>query len=464
MSEVAYSYADSYGEDMSPESSPFGVLALLAILACAIDSLPSELEMFLTGGSVPIPQAVIKIGCFAFLAGLVLLYTKLDLSRFPTKVWIATVLFLSLDFGFLWFGQRKNPAEIVLAYNAYYCPLILAPIVMAIRGKLSNRTAMRIFLGTFAAATLLGWAQFILQDPVVQLASNDGNFRIIGSQWMQGGERSTRSMSFFGSAQEYGSFLVLVAAMGIGMCRRRGGWKIGVPVYLFAAASCYTTLTRATFVQLFFATIAALIFTFGRSPRRMSWQPLLAFAFALFIAFSGVTSGLGDKKSLADDGSLQVRLAQWAMYTTILQHSSTSEQLFGLGFCQADRPVMVANKEAWSHDVALIDNLYLAYTAHIGLVGATLILALLWGMWRFVRLEAIEQPAPVIIGLASFWSTFLMTGMFNIQGAYYGFWFLIVVILARNTSQIRESFAAEDPCEAEAGDSLLAQDACEAEA
>jgi len=190
---------------------------------------------------------------------------------------------------------------------------------------------------------------------------------------------------------------------------------------------------------MFFATIAALIFTFGRSPRRMTWQPLIALAFALYIAFSGVTSGLGDKRSMANDGSLQMRLAQWGMYTAILERSGTPQQLFGLGFCQAARPAMVANKEAFTHDVALIDNLFLAYTVHIGLIGAALILALMWGMWRFVRREAINQPTPVIIGLASFWSTFLMTSMFNIQGANFGFWFFVVVLLARNTSETNQA-------------------------
>jgi O-Antigen ligase len=450
MSEITYTYDDSYWESLRPESASLAVLALLAILACAIDALPSELEMALTGGYVPIPQAVIKIACFSFLTALVILYGKLDLSGFPTKVWIATMLFLTLDFGFLWFVQRKGPGEIVLAYNAYYCPLIFLPIVTAVRGKLSNRTAMWVLLWIFAASAALGWAQSILQEPVIRLASKDGNFRIIGSLWTLGGERSTRSNSFFGSAQEFGSFTVLVAGMAIGMCRKRSGWKIGVPIYLLAVASCYTSLTRTSFVQMFFATIAALIFTFGRSPRRMNLLPLIAFAIALVIAFGGVTSGLGDKKSMANDGSLQLRLTQWGMYTAILERSGTPQQLLGLGFCQAARPALVANKEAFTHDVALIDNLFLAYTVHIGLVGAALILALLWGMWRFVRREAINQPTPVIIGLASFWSTFLMTSMFNIQGANFGFWFLIVVLLARNTDEINHTILSLDACEAEA--------------
>jgi hypothetical protein len=439
MNEITYSYEASYWEGLRPQSTLFAVLSLLAVLVCAIDSAPSELEMALTGGYVPIPQSVIKIVCFAFLIALVVLYDKLDFSGFPTKVWVAAVLFLAFDFGFLWFVQRKQPWEIVLAYNAYYCPLIFLPIIAAVRGRLTNRTATGILLCVFAASAVLGWAQFILQDPVIRLASKDGNFRIIGSLWTQGGERSTRSTSFFGNSQEFGSFCVLVAAMGIGMCRKRGGWKLGVPVYLLAVASCYSSLTRTSFVQMFFATIAALIFTFGRSPRRMTWQPLIALAFALYIAFSGVTSGLGDKRSMANDGSLQMRLAQWGMYTAILERSGTPQQLFGLGFCQAARPAMVANKEAFTHDVALIDNLFLAYTVHIGLIGAALILALMWGMWRFVRREAINQPTPVIIGLASFWSTFLMTSMFNIQGANFGFWFFVVVLLARNTSETNQA-------------------------
>src|ERR1700691_6120041 len=55
MNEITYSCEDSYWEGLRPQSTLFAVLALLAILACAIDALPSELEMALTGGYVPIP-------------------------------------------------------------------------------------------------------------------------------------------------------------------------------------------------------------------------------------------------------------------------------------------------------------------------------------------------------------------------------------------------------------------------
>jgi hypothetical protein len=435
MSEFINNYGEIYWSDQ-PERNLLPGMAMVAMMFCVINCALPELEMFLTGGSVPFPNGFIKTASFAFLFVLLILYKTLDLKSFPTLIWVSVVGYLGLVFPFLWFIQRKEPSEILLAYNAYYCPLIFAPLAFAVRGRLSQQWALRIFLSTFAASAILGWAQFILQDPIVKLASNDGNFRIFASQWMQGGERSTRAMSFFGNAQEFGSFLVVIAAIGIGMCVSRGGWKKGVPLYLAATATCYTTLTRAAFVQLFVASVAALTFTFGKKPSRVTWQPLIALCLGLVIAFSGyakqISDSISDKKSLADDSSLQQRLMQWGIYTSKLQHSSTAQQFFGLGFCQADKPAMVPLKEEWN--LVLVDNLYLALTLHIGLVGTALMVALLWGMWRFVRREAIDQPTPVNIGIASLWSTFLMTGMFNIQSAFYGFWFLIAVILARRST------------------------------
>lgn len=426
-------YENIYRRSQEAQGSFLATLGLLGLLICVINCVMPELEMLLTGGRVPIPQGAVKVACFAFLFGMTLLYSRLDLLDFPTTIWLATVLYLVADFPFLWFSVGKEPSEILLAYNAYYCPLILAPIVAALRGKVSRQAASCIFIGTFATSALLGWAQFLLQEPIVKLASTDGNFRIFASQWMQGGERSLRAMSFFGNAQEFGSFLVLVACIGVGMCRARGGWTKGIPLYMLATATCYTTLTRAAFVQLMVATIAALTFTFGKKPKRMRWQPWIAFALGLVIAFSGyakkVSDEISDKKSLADDSSLQQRLMQWGIYTSKIEHSSTAEQLFGLGFCQADRPAMVPLKEEWN--LVLVDNLYLALVLHIGIVGAALMIGLLWSMWRFVRDEAISRPNPVIIGIASFWSTFLMTGMFNIQAANYGFWFLMALLVAR---------------------------------
>jgi hypothetical protein len=442
MSELTPNYGELYYQYQRPESDLFGGVALLALLVCVINCAAPELQMALTGGRVPIPQAFVKVGCFCFLALLVMIYRKLDLTSFPTKLWMAAAAYLLLAFPFLWFVESKQPDEILLAYNAYYCPLLFAPVACALRGKLSERSAMRIFMGTFFASAILGWTQFLSQDPIVRLASTDGNFRIFASQWMQGGERSMRAMSFFGNAQEFGSFLVLVAAIGIGMCGRRGGWKKGIALYLFAAATCYTTLTRATFVQLFFATIASATFTFGKNPKRMKWQPLIALCLGLAIAFSGfskqISDQISDKKSLADDSSLQQRLMQWGIHVSKLEHSSTAEQLFGLGFCQADKPAMVPLKEGWTLGDALIDNLYLALVMHIGFVGAALMLGLLWGMWRFIKKEAISHPNPLIIGIAAFWATFLMTGMFNIQAANYGFWYLIAVILARRSDDTEQ--------------------------
>lgn len=390
--------------------------------------------MVLTGGSVPLPQGLIKIACFAFLVSLILIYRTLDLSLFPTRMWIATIGYLLLAFIWLWLGQNKRPAEIFLAYNAYYCPLIFAPLAVGLRGKISQHAAFKILMATFAACALLGWVQYVLQEPIIRLASNDGNFRIYLSQWMVGGYRSIRANSFFAFAQEYGSFVVLIGAAAIGMCRARGGWKLGVPLYLFAVATCYTTMTRAAFLQLFVATGAALTFTFGKRSTRVRWQPLIAFAASVFIAFSGLTSVISQKKSIYDDVSLQQRLDQWQIAESTLSHSSVWPQLFGLGFCQADKPVMVANKEDWN--TVLVDNMYVALALHIGIIGLVVMVGFFCVMWSCLQRETVARPTPLMIGIASYWSTFAMTGMFNIQMAQYGFWFLIALIVSGQPAEL----------------------------
>lgn len=453
MFETTYNYSEQYCEQQRSAGNLFSGLALVGMLVCVLDCAMPELEEFLTGGRVPIPQAGIKIACFAFLALLTLIYGRLDLASFPIGRWIVAMGYLLLCFPFLWFVENKRPEEIILAFNAAYCPVIFAPLATAVRGRLSERWAMRIFMVIFAAAASLGWAQFILQDPIVQLASSDGNFRIFASQWMQGGERSERAMSFAGNAQEFGSFVVLIAAIGIGLCARRGGWKKGIPLYLLAAATCYTTLTRAVFIQLFFATVAAVTLAFGKKRNRLRWQPFIALGLAVFIAFSGFTKQLSnrisDKKSMADDSSLDYRLLQWGKWIGTLEHSSTSEQLFGLGFSQAARPSVIPVKEGFTLGDALVDNEYLAGVLRIGLVGAILMAALYWGMWTFIRNEARERPSPITIGIAAFWSTFLMTSMFNTQSAFYGFWFLVAVIVARRSGQADEESHHPEQAEAD---------------
>jgi hypothetical protein len=431
MSEITCDYGEIYRQVRRPQGGVLGTTALLAMIACIINCALPELEMLITGGRCPVPIAAIKIACFGLLILLTLTYGRLDLSAFPTVMWLVVMTFLLLDFPYLWFWQGKTPGEILLAYNAYYCPLIFAPLACAFTGRLSERQATQILVGIFLVCALIGWAQFIFQTQVVQLASSDGNFRIYASYWMQEGSSTVRGFSIFGSALEYGNFAVLAAAIGIGMCGRPGGWITGVPLYLFAAACCYTTLTRVVFLELIFATFAAVTFTFGRSSRRMIWQPLVALVTGGIIALSGVAEFVGQKKTLYDASSLQLRLLQWEIYGVELLHSTFLQKMFGLGLCQADKPVIVPVRDDFygKATTTIVDNMYLALTLHVGLVGTVVIVALLWTMWRHLRAEAVKRPSPLLIGIASFWSTFLMTGMFNIQQALYGFWFLIAIMI-----------------------------------
>jgi len=430
MKETTYNYYEAYWGAQRSEASLFPTCSFIAMVVCVINCALPEVEMLLTQGHCPIPIATIKIACFGLLFGLTLLYGKLDLSAFPTGMWVVAMFFLALDFPFLLIWQNKPLGDVLFSYNATFCPLIFAPAACALRGKVPERLSLQIIVLIFSICALVGSAQFIFQVPVVQTASSDGNFRIYASWWMQQGESTIRAFSIFGSALEYGNFAVIVAGIGIGMCGRPGGWIKGLPLYLLAAVCCYTTLTRVVFLELVFVTFAALTFTFGRSLRRVVWQPIVGLVVGVGIAFSGLTQIASESKTLYDSGSLSVRLLQWEVFGLELLHSTRWQQLFGLGYCEADKPVIVPVKDQLRGKaaVALVDNLYLALTLHIGLVGMVIIVALLWAMWRHLRAETIKHPTPMLIGIASFWSTFLLTGMFNVEPALYGFWFLIATM------------------------------------
>jgi O-antigen ligase len=111
--------------------------------------------------------------------------------------------------------------------------------------------------------------------------------------------------------------------------------------------------------------------------------------------------------------------------------------MLGSGYSQAEKPsvIPVGDEQAGQFINTLVDNTYLALALHIGLVGMVVILGLLWAMWRRLRIETIMRPTPLLIGIASFWSTFLLTGMFNIQLAIYGFWFLIAIMILQRDGE-----------------------------
>ena len=183
MSAVTYNYSELYLQ-YRPRGGVFGTTAFLAMVACVINCALPQIEMLLTGGRCPLPIAAIKIGCFGLLILLTLIYGRLDLSAFPTGMWLVAMTYLLLDFPFLWFAQDKTPLEILLSYNAYYCPLIFAPLACAFTGRLSEKSARRILVSIFLVCAVIGWAQFTFQRPIIQMVSSDGNFRIYTSWWI----------------------------------------------------------------------------------------------------------------------------------------------------------------------------------------------------------------------------------------------------------------------------------------
>jgi hypothetical protein len=431
MSEITYDHSSLYRQ-YRPRAGSLGTLAFVAMVACIVNTALPEIEILLTGGRCPIPIAAIKIAGFGLMAILTLDYARLDLSAFPTGMWLLAMTFLFLDIPHLWLSEGKQPADLLFDYNAYYCPLILAPLACAFTGRLSEKSATRILVSIFLVCAVIGWAQVIFQAKVVPLVSSDGNFRIYASWWSpEGGGRTMRAFSMFGSSLEYGSFAVLIGGIGIGMCGRPKGWIKGVPLYLLAAACCYSTLTRTVFVLFIFATIAAVTFTFGRSPRRMIWQPLIGLVVALVICFGGIGQKVSEARTLTDTGSLDLRVLQWQTYGEQWLQSTLPERLLGLGFCQAEKPLIIPVDDVQIGNAysVLIDNMYLALALHIGLVGMVIIVGLFWAMWRRLRIETIKRPAPLLIGIASFCSTVFLDNMFNISPAVYGFWFLIAIMV-----------------------------------
>jgi len=441
MSELTYDYNELYRQ-YHPQGSVLGTTAFLAMVACIINCALPQIEMLLTGGACPLPIAFIKSVCFGLLTLLALTYGRFDFSAFPTGMWVVAMTVLFIDVPILWVWQGKAPADIIFSYNAYYCPLIFAPIACAFTGRLSEQSPRRILVFIFLVCAMIGFLQVIFQSPIIQMASTDGNFRIYISWWTTPISRTIRATSVFGTALEFGNFAVLIAAIAIAMCGRPRGWVKGIPLYLIASACCYLTLTRVVYLELAFATFAAVTFTFGRSLRRMNWQPLVGLALSAFIAFGGISNlVVGTRGTVSNDtSSLDERLLQWGAYASELWHSTFLQKMFGLGYCEAEKPVLVPLKDEMFGGAihVLVDNLYLALALHIGLIGTVVVLGLFWAMWRRLRIETIKRPTPLLIGIASFSSTFLLTGMFNVQPALFGFWFLIAMMILQRDGEADE--------------------------
>jgi hypothetical protein len=396
------------------------MLSLAAAVSCLfsiVDGALPQLQMHLFAGEILI-NVFAKGALWSCLALGAFLRPRIDLAGFPLSIWKLFVAYLVCEIGYLFWDLNLPLSTILHSFIGYYSMYLIAPAVLLFRSNVPGRVAIRWTVSLFLPCAAIGIAQNLTGRPLLYTASADMRFQIMS--WDFFGE--VRAFSLFSSGLFFGLFCSLCGALGIALSRTRP--LRGAGLVVLSGVACYTTLTRNSYLIFFFACIYSALVTFGHKPRRGLWAPTLFFVLGLAVLFAGLKSyDDANATTIQSSYSLIERASSWTYYAQQFARASTLHQAFGLGLYPDDHDSEVLPLP--------VDNIPLAVTLHIGIVGLILFSALLIKMWLYLRQRALEGRSPIVVAAASFWATLATAGIFNSVFPLFGAVFCLAVICER---------------------------------
>jgi O-Antigen ligase len=388
-------------------SEPFILIRLVVLMILPfvlVDAAISQLQMLLAGGRDPITAAVLKIVLLLSLIAAALLRSKIANPRLM-KVTLIFITYLVLDLLYLYFNVGLDLSDILVSYNVYYLIFLIDILALCVPLRISDRTLVWVVIVCFLICAPLGFAQYFTQRPIVPTQSNDDNFKVL--VWSTAG--GIRAFSLFAAPGSFGIFSSLVASMSVAMSHRQRNWVVTFPLLLMSIFASWISLTRTDLVGLACGLITACVITFSGKKNRAKWLPLLYVPVGILVgvyAFIQSSSGSGTR-AITDTSTFTQRLYEWSYYLGSFSMNNWPSLLFGSGLVQSEKVHTNAS-------IIPIDNLYLAITLHIGLIGLAVTMVLFWILWEEIRKKAESRTSYLYIAVAASFSTLWCVGLFQV--------------------------------------------------
>lgn len=413
------------GEAVSGYLAP---LALLLILLITVEGTVPQLEMFLSGGYVPVPMMVVKFLFTGIVVFSLAIRPRCNFEHFPLGAWLLFVGYLVLDVQHL-LGQNLTLLQVLSQDYGYYSLILLLPFMGVMSSTLRKSIITNSLVIAFWICAALGFIQHLLNSPVLYTESVDGTFQV--PSWQFSGTEEIRCFSLFAHGIDFGLFCTLVGMMGLySFLQGRKIWS-GIAVYLAAALCTYFTLTRVTYVVFFVATIAVFSLRYGKTVRLVRFCFWFNLILGGVVAYGGATDFLAGSSSVTDNISLLERLEEFVYYWSIYSGGNFAQKLFGMGIVQDVKANGIA--------IYPIDNLFMALLLHIGIIGLIFFMFLFWAIWQRVSLLAKERACPLTVGVCAVWSSFLAISLFDISTAFFPLCAMLLILCdlnVENTTQI----------------------------
>jgi hypothetical protein len=303
--------------------------------------------------------------------------------------------------------------------NSYYFFLLIIPFVLLMNVNVSGTKIMWIFLAFAIPLSIVGLLQHLLNQPILPLASADGEFSI--NSW-QFGDR-VRAFSLFDSGLDFGHYLSICASLvvaAIAVKRKKMIAMNSIMLILFTMA-VYTTLTRNIYIEYLFSIICVLIVYLFINKKYLAVLPIVLYLFGLLINnIAPLMAKIYHQHSIFNLETYITRQNEWITVKNVWLSQGYIKALFGTGFIQSDKYELTRN--------LLIDNSVLAVGLHTGIVGLIFYILIMWFCWMYCVKVTVSKQNVFNIALTGFFSTWALTGIFNINFSTYAVVFILFLL------------------------------------
>jgi hypothetical protein len=375
------------------------VTTCLLILLLFVDGAVSYVQMWISGGRIPVPSAGVKL----LLATVALAYVlhvwmsrRSNAGPYVFDEWITRLVpvFLVYLIVHMILSSASSGVAGLLEYNSLYSVFAILFLLAYAAPYLDATSIARAVVVAACPLALFAVVQFLMNKPLVYVNSIDGWFRT--NAWMFFGK--VRGFSLFTSPASCGAFMVFASLAALAFARgakRRRTQLMWCALALLPAAAVLVTLHRHSYIHL---AVSALALLFWRPISRHKGLALflpVVLSIALY-AVMLVPVLLGPAQDgLSSVVSMRERVYNTDAVSRFMFGGGIERILFGAGMVQ--RPGLVNTFPV------LVDNSFMAVALHTGAVGMSLAVLVFAGMWTTLMDSARTDAGPLAQAVLCYW-------------------------------------------------------------
>jgi hypothetical protein len=373
------------------------LLIIFAALTLIVNGALPQLEMALTGGSLPfMPRqlTLLMIG----LGSVLLLKGRFQPSPLLPLI-VAVSAYFAFEVLYLHFYKDLGIAAVRSSLE-YFTFLLVACAASVVPLKIKPRQILGfLFVITFVCLVLSA-AQFFTNSPIVPTESSDHVFHVQSYQFLN----QTRGFSLFANGLDAGIFYSFMGGIATSFCLRPGTRSFGLCLVTLCAFGCYATYTRLVMIGFVVCAVAVFVMSKKGLARFSPLLPVFSLSCAvLLIALGLQTAGGAGRNDLANVASLDQRISDWAIYGGKFLAGSPADIVFGIG--QGPYAPYSSPDRAENAAPIPIDNAYLLILLSCGISGLFLLGVVYWRLWIFLHKRSTSSRSHLFNGMTAMFAT-----------------------------------------------------------